>query len=37
MFSTVCHVMAYLLQEKQSPFASWTLINNKEFNSIIWG
>jgi len=34
MFKTVCHVMAY--SEKASPFASWTLINNKEYSNIIW-
>ena len=34
MFKTVCHVMAYT--EKASPFASWTLINNKSFDDIIW-
>jgi hypothetical protein len=35
MFKTVCHVMAYA--EKASPFASWALVNNREYNAIIWG
>ena len=35
MFKIVCHVMAY--SEKQSPFASYCLVNNKQFKSIIWG
>jgi hypothetical protein len=34
MLAIVCHIMAY--SEKASPFASWILINNKEFDDIIW-
>ena len=37
MFKTVCNIMAYPKKEKASPFASWVLVNNKEYNAIIWG
>jgi hypothetical protein len=29
--------MADIKKEKVSPFASWALINCKQFDSIIWG
>jgi len=35
MFKIVCHVMAYT--EKASPFASYVLVNDKQFSGIIWG
>lgn len=37
MFKTVCKIMASAKKEKVSPFASWALINCREFDSIIWG
>lgn len=34
MLNIVCHIMAYT--EKSSPFASYCLVNNKEYSNIIW-
>jgi len=36
MLKLICNIMAHPKKEKASPFASWTLINNKEFDDIIW-
>ena len=37
MFKIVSYTMAYPKREKQSPFASYCLVNNKQFDSIVWG
>jgi len=33
----ICKVMSKTCLEKASPFASYCLVNNPEFNCIIWG
>lgn len=33
----ICKVMSKRHLEKSSPFASWALINCKQFDSTIWG
>lgn len=37
VFLCMVIAMAYPKREKQSPFASYCLVNNKQFDSIIWG
>jgi hypothetical protein len=37
MFKLICQTMADAKKEKVSPFASYCLVNNPEFNCIIWG
>ena len=37
MFKIVSYIMACKSREKASPFASYALVNSKEFDSIIWG
>lgn len=37
MFKTVCKIMASAKKEKASPFASWVMVNDLQFKSIIWG
>ena len=36
-YMIVCKVMSKKHLEKTSPFASWALINCKQFDNVIWG